>query len=47
MASRVRSFFILDKTGTIKAKLYEEPTKSGQPAALVVTTLDKIAAGTN
>ena len=39
--------FILDKSGTIKAKLYEETYQKRPPATLVVTTLDKVAAGTN
>lgn len=39
--------FVLDKTGTIKAKLYEETYTKRPPAALVVETLDKVAARTN
>jgi peroxiredoxin len=36
--------FILDKTGTIKAKLYEETYTKRPPAGLVVSTIDKVAA---
>jgi peroxiredoxin len=36
--------FILDKTGTIKAKLYEETFMKRPPASLVVSTIDKVAA---
>ena len=39
--------FIVDRTGTIKAKLYEETYQKRPPATLVVETLDKIAASTN
>jgi peroxiredoxin len=39
--------FILDKTGTIKSKLYEESYQKRPPASLVVATLDKVAAGLN
>lgn len=39
--------FILDKSETIKAKLYEETYQTRPPATLVVETLDKIAASTN
>jgi peroxiredoxin len=39
--------FVLDKSGTIKAKLYEESYQKRPPAALVVETLDKVAAGAN
>jgi peroxiredoxin len=39
--------FILDKTGTIKSKLYEETYQKRPPASLVVATLDKVAAGSN
>ena len=39
--------FILDRNGTIKAKLYEETYQKRPPATLVVETLDKVAAGTN
>jgi len=36
--------FILDKAGTIKAKLYEETYTKRPPATLVISTIDKIAA---
>ena len=36
--------FILDKSGTIKSKLYEETYQKRPPASLVVATLDKIGA---
>jgi peroxiredoxin len=36
--------FILDKTGTIKAKLYEETFTKRPPASLVISTIDKVAA---
>lgn len=36
--------FILDKTGTIKAKLYEETYTKRPPAALLISTIDKVAA---
>jgi len=36
--------FILDKNGTIKAKLYEETYTKRPPAALVISTVDKLAA---
>jgi peroxiredoxin len=36
--------FILDRSGTIKSKLYEETYQKRPPATLVVATLDKIAA---
>ena len=39
--------FILDKNGTVKAKLYEESYRDRPPATLVVSTLDKVAAGSN
>ena len=39
--------FVLDKNGTIKAKLYEETYQKRPPATLVVETLDKVAAATN
>jgi peroxiredoxin len=39
--------FILDKSGTVKAKLYEESYRQRPPSSLVVTTLDKVSAGTN
>jgi len=39
--------FVLDRSGTIKAKLYEETYQKRPPATLIVETLDKIAAGTN
>ena len=39
--------FILDRSGTIKAKLYEETYTKRPPAMLVVETLDKVAAGAN
>ena len=39
--------FVLDKSGTVKAKLYEETYQKRPPATLVVETLDKVAAGTN
>jgi peroxiredoxin len=39
--------FVLDRNGTIKAKLYEETYQKRPPAMLVVETLDKVAAGTN
>jgi peroxiredoxin len=39
--------FVLDKSGAIKAKLYEETYQKRPPAALVVETLDKIAARAN
>lgn len=39
--------FVLDKSGTIKAKLYEETYQKRPPAALVVETLDKIATRAN
>ena len=39
--------FVIDRTGTIKAKLYEETYQKRPPAALVVETLDKIAASAN
>lgn len=39
--------FIIDRSGTIKAKLYEETYQKRPPAALVVETLDKIVASTN
>jgi peroxiredoxin len=39
--------FVLDRSGTIKAKLYEETYQKRPPAVLVVETLDKIAAGSN
>ena len=35
---------ILDKTGTIKAKLYEETFTERPPASLVISTIDKVAA---
>jgi peroxiredoxin len=39
--------FVLDKSGTVKAKLYEESYRQRPPAAVVVSTLDKISARTN
>src|SRR5262245_63935993 len=36
--------FILDKSGMIKAKLYEETYTKRPPAALVISTIDKVAA---
>jgi peroxiredoxin len=39
--------FVLDKNGTIKAKLYEETYQKRPPATLVVETLDKVTAATN
>jgi peroxiredoxin len=36
--------FILDKNGTIKAKLYEDTYTKRPPATLVIATLDKVAA---
>jgi|SRR5262245_52760906 len=36
--------FILDKSGTIKAKLYEETYRKRPPASLVISTIDKLAA---
>ncbi len=36
--------FILDKTGTIKAKLYEETFTTRPPSTLLISTLDKVAA---
>ena len=39
--------FILDKTGTIKAKLYEETFTKRPPASLVIGTIDKVAAQAN
>jgi len=39
--------FVLDRNGTIKAKLYEETYQKRPPAMLLVETLDKVAAGTN
>jgi peroxiredoxin len=39
--------FVLDKAGTIKAKLYEETYQKRPPATLVVETLDKISARAN
>lgn len=38
---------LLDRSGTIKAKLYEETYQKRPPAALVVETLDKIAGRAN
>jgi len=38
--------FILDKSGTIKTKLYEETYQKRPPATLVVATIDKLASGT-
>jgi peroxiredoxin len=35
---------ILDKTGTVKAKLYEETYQKRPPATLVISTIDKLAA---
>jgi peroxiredoxin len=37
--------FILDTKGVIKAKLYEETYKTRPPAALVIQTTDRLAAG--
>ena len=39
--------FVLDRNGTIKAKLYEETYQKRPPATLVVETLDRVSAGTN
>jgi peroxiredoxin len=39
--------FILDKTGTIISKLYEETYQKRPPAALVVATIDKVASASN
>jgi peroxiredoxin len=39
--------FVLDRNGTIKAKLYEETYQKRPPSTLVVETLDKVAADTN
>jgi peroxiredoxin len=39
--------FVLDKSGTVKAKLYEESYRQRPPAAVVVSTLDKVSARTN
>ncbi len=39
--------FVLDRNGTVKAKLYEETYQKRPPAMLVVETLDKIGAGAN
>jgi peroxiredoxin len=36
--------FVLDKSGTIKAKLYEETYTKRPPASLVISTIDKVAA---
>jgi hypothetical protein len=36
--------FILDKSGTIKAKLYEETYMKRPPSSLVISTIDKVAA---
>ena len=36
--------FILDKSGTIKAKLFEETYTKRPPSALVISTIDKLAA---
>src|SRR5262245_9447168 len=36
--------FILDKSGMIKAKLYEETYTKRPPATLVISTIDKVAA---
>lgn len=36
--------FVLDKTGTIKAKLYEDTYTKRPPASLVISTIDKVAA---
>jgi peroxiredoxin len=38
---------VIDRSGTIKAKLYEETYQKRPPAALVVEALDKVAASTN
>jgi peroxiredoxin len=38
---------ILDKTGTIKAKLYEETYTKRPPATLLISTIDKVAAQAN
>ena len=35
---------ILDRTGTIKAKLYEETFTKRPPATLLISTIDKVAA---
>jgi peroxiredoxin len=39
--------FILDKMGTIKAKLYEDTFTKRPPATLVISTIDKVAAQAN
>ena len=36
--------FILDKSGTIKAKLFEETYTKRPPSSLVISTIDKVAA---
>jgi len=36
--------FVLDKSGTIKAKLYEETYTKRPPATLLISTIDKVAA---
>jgi peroxiredoxin len=36
--------FVLDKSGTIKAKLYEETYTKRPPSSLVISTIDKVAA---
>jgi peroxiredoxin len=38
---------VLDRSGTVKAKLYEETYQKRPPAALLVETLDKVAAASN
>ena len=38
---------ILDKAGTIKAKLYEETFTKRPPATLLISTIDKVAAQAN
>jgi len=37
--------FVLDRSGVIKAKLYEESFKVRPPATAVISTLDKLAKG--
>jgi peroxiredoxin len=38
---------VLDRSGTVKAKLHEETYQKRPPAALLVETLDKVAAASN
>lgn len=37
--------FFIDRSGTIKAKLFEETFKKRPPLSLVIETLDKITKG--